>query len=82
MNVITQPAEYHASWIANFFHAFPHVDLKFKITNSTFLPNNTRYQEVSCHTTVDIGRQVGTVSDPMAMLWLVPDLFASRIYRL
>lgn len=36
---------YHTSHIAEWFHAFPHVDISFQYVNSTFDPSNSAYLE-------------------------------------
>lgn len=38
---------YHISHIAEWFHAFPHVDITFSSVNTTFDPSNSAYLEVS-----------------------------------
>lgn len=38
---------YHISHIAEWFHAFPHVDIKFSSVNTTFDPSNSEYLEVT-----------------------------------
>lgn len=37
---------YHISHIAEWFHAFPHVDIAFSSVNTTFDPSNSAYLEV------------------------------------
>ena len=37
---------YHISHIAEWFHAFPHIDITFSSVNTTFDPNNSAYLEV------------------------------------
>ncbi|XP_064626945.1 protein tweety homolog 1-B-like isoform X17 [Lineus longissimus] len=38
-------AQYETLWLSEFFHSFPHVNLSFKLINSTFDPFATSYQE-------------------------------------
>jgi len=38
--------DYQAPWIAQFLHAFPHIDLSFHRANSTFNLDNAKYKEV------------------------------------
>ncbi|XP_074647370.1 protein tweety homolog 2-like isoform X3 [Tubulanus polymorphus] len=40
-----QVQQYEVQWLANFFHSFPHVNLSFTLTDSTFDPQNSSYQE-------------------------------------
>ena len=37
---------YRVPWLANFFHSFPHVDLRFHVVNSSCNPDNPNYREV------------------------------------
>lgn len=37
---------YERIWLADFFHNFPHINLTFQKTNSTFDPENKSYFEV------------------------------------
>ncbi|XP_071105930.1 protein tweety homolog 1-B-like isoform X3 [Haliotis cracherodii] len=38
-------AQYHQTWLVDFFHSFPHIDLTFQYTNSTFDPERPTYRE-------------------------------------
>jgi len=37
--------EYEVSWLAKLLHSFPHLDLTFQFTNSSFNPEHPRYRE-------------------------------------
>lgn len=39
-------SKYSEIWLSPFFHGFPHIDLTFQYTNSSFNPENSRYREV------------------------------------
>ena len=41
--------DYNVDWVANFLHQFPHIDFKFKESNSTFDPVSADYREVSSY---------------------------------
>ncbi|KAK7464595.1 hypothetical protein BaRGS_00037834 [Batillaria attramentaria] len=45
MAFATPSLEYHKIWMADFFHKFPHIDLSFEKTNSTFNPESRTYRE-------------------------------------
>ena len=40
-------SSYEVSWLAEFFHGFPHIDLAFASVNSTANFEDPRYREVS-----------------------------------
>ena len=41
---------YQVPWWASILHSFPHLDLTFRSTESTFQPKDQRYLEVSTYT--------------------------------
>ncbi|XP_076458078.1 protein tweety homolog 2-like [Babylonia areolata] len=41
----TGNAEYQSSWLAQFFHSFPHLDLSFEQTSANFTPQSGKYRE-------------------------------------
>ncbi|KAL8581061.1 hypothetical protein ACOMHN_012712 [Nucella lapillus] len=45
MAFVASNAVYHTTWLAQFFHSFPHVDLSFEKTNANFTPESGKYRE-------------------------------------
>ena len=49
MNCITMlpwDNEHVSQFLVNFYHSLPHIDITFKLVNSTFNPKSTPYLEV------------------------------------
>lgn len=57
-------------WLTNFLHSFPHFSFSFKLTNSTFNPDDTKYVEVNVYK-VQILTSLYTVSFQNVLLSLV-----------
>lgn len=63
MALTTTSLEYRTSWLADFFHKFPHIDLSFEKTNSSFNPENVTYREA-------LGIWAGLPVLGCALLWV------------